>query len=57
MLHELKLEDYTPHHNYCGWLFKNLRRDVETMTTIFFSGEARFYLSEYVNSQNYHIGR
>ncbi len=39
------------------WLvFKKCGRDAETMTTIFFSDEARFHLWGHVNAQNYSIG-
>ncbi len=54
-LHELKPEDYSPSYDYCDWFFNKFGRNVETMSTIFFSDEAGFHLSGYVNSQNYRI--
>ncbi len=54
VLHELKPEDYTPHYNYCDWFFEKFDRNIEKLTRIF-SDKVMFYLSGYVNSQNYHI--
>ncbi len=54
VLHELKLEDYTPCYNYWNWFFEKFGCDVEKMT-IFFSNPVWFHLSGYVNSQNYCI--
>ncbi len=54
MLHELKQEDYTPHYNYCNCFLKKIGSVIKKMTT-FFSDKAWFYLSGYVNSQNYSI--
>ncbi len=55
VLHKLKPEDYSPHYDYCDWFFNKFGRNVETMSTIFFSDETWFHLSGYVNSQNYCI--
>ncbi len=40
VLHELKLEDYSPRYDYCDGFFHKFGRNVETMSLIFLSDEA-----------------
>lgn len=46
--------DYGLRMQYCHWFNNHLRND-ETLNLTFFSDEAWFYLSGYINSQNYRI--
>ncbi len=42
VLHELKLEDYTPHYNYCDWFFEKFGRNVEKTKITFFQTKFGF---------------
>jgi hypothetical protein len=53
VFHELIPGDYAKRVNYCRW-FKNIIRDaICVLDQVFFTDEAWFQLSGYVNSQNY----
>jgi hypothetical protein len=57
VLHELIPGNYAKRVNYCRW-FKNLiRGNIGVLDQVFFTDEAWFHLSGYVNSQNYRTGR
>ncbi len=47
VLHELKGENYAPQYNYCSWFFEKFGRNVEKMTTMFYTDKAWFHLSGY----------
>lgn len=51
---ELHALDHNKRIDYCQWFNENLRND-EVLNLSFFSDEAWFHLSGYVNSQNYRI--
>jgi hypothetical protein len=55
--HELIPGDYAKRVNYCRW-FKNLiRGNIDVLDQVFFTEEAWFHLSGYVNIQNYRTRR
>ena len=52
VFHELIPGDYAKRVNYCRW-FKNLiRGNTGVLDQVFFTDEAWFHLSGYINSQN-----
>lgn len=55
MLHELTPPDYPRRVEFCQWFRNQFGENVGNMETIFFSDEAWFHLSGYVNAQNYRI--
>lgn len=55
MLHEIKLEDYSSRYDYCDWFLEKFGRDIQMIPMMFFTDEAWFHLSGYVNAQNYRI--
>jgi len=55
-VHELKPGDSAKRVAYCKWFLDFLDRDGEDILDItFFTDEAYFHLSEYINSQNSHV--
>jgi len=57
VFHELIPGDYAKRVNYRRW-FKNLIRDnIGVLDQVFFTDEAWFHLSGYVNSLNYRTWR
>jgi hypothetical protein len=57
VFHELISGDYAKRVNYCQW-FKNLiHGNIGVLDQVFFTDEAWFHLSGYVNSQNYRTCR
>lgn len=53
VVHELLPTDFQKRIDYCTWFNENLNDDLLDIS--FFSDEAWFHLSGYVNSQNYRI--
>jgi hypothetical protein len=57
VFHELILGEYAKTVNYCRW-FKNLiHGNISVLDQVFFTDEAWFHRSGYVNSQNYRTWR
>jgi hypothetical protein len=54
LVQELKPADYPRRVAYCNWFFNHMN-DNRTLDLSFFSDEAWFHLSGYVNSQNCRI--
>ncbi len=52
VIHELKPGDPAERVNFCHWFQKFIARQIDVLDTTFFSDEAWFYLSGYVNTQN-----
>lgn len=52
---ELLPADYEKRNDFCDWFKTTIAADQENLPVIFFSDEAWFHLSGYVNSQNYRI--
>jgi len=55
--HELIPGDNAKRVNYCQWLKNPIRGKIGVLDQVFFTGEAWFHLSGYVNSQNYRTWR
>ncbi len=55
VVHELKLADPGKCIAFCNWLLRYVSRSHSVLDTVFFSDEAWFHLSGYVNAQNYHL--
>lgn len=53
--HELKPADYANRRAFCRWFLNFTHRSRTVLDLCFFSDEAWFHLSGYVNSQNYRI--
>lgn len=53
--HELLAPDFAKRTEFCAWFKNNVADRVENLPIIFFSDEAWFHLSGYINSQNYRI--
>jgi hypothetical protein len=54
-MHELKEPDKEKRLQYCRWFAHFIREGVDILDEVFYSDEARFHLSGYVNSQNSRI--
>ncbi len=54
-VHELKPADPGKYIAICNWLLRYVSRSHSVLDTVFFSDEAWFHLSGYVNAQNYHV--
>lgn len=52
VIHQLYPHDFQQRINYCNWFNNNLQDD-NILDRVFFSDEAWFHLSGYVNSQNF----
>lgn len=53
--HQLQEPDKEKRMQYCHWFKTFIRNDISVLDKVFFSDEAWFHLSGYVNSQNYRI--
>ena len=53
MVQEIKPLDIEKRFRYCQWFKKFIRSSINILDTTFFSDEARFHLSGYVNGQNF----
>ena len=53
VVQELKLPDYGKRVNFCNWMLDVIENRPHVFESVFFSDEAYFHLSGYVNSQNY----
>jgi hypothetical protein len=51
VVHELKPADYGKRENFCKWFLNFIEND-EILDITFFTDEAWFHLSGYINSQN-----
>lgn len=51
VLQHLRVHDFEQRQNYCNWFNETLQED--DLDRTFFSDEAWFHLSGYINSQNY----
>ena len=51
--HQLNERDCESRINFCSWMLNQINNDEEFLDNCFFSDEAHFYLSGYVNRQNY----
>ncbi len=54
LLQELKLLDHDRCTAFCWWLLHFSHRTPKVLKHIYFSGEAWFHLSGYINGQNFH---
>ncbi len=52
VVHELKPDDPAERVNFCRWFQKCIAKRIDVLDTTFFSDEAWFCLSGYVNTQN-----
>jgi hypothetical protein len=55
--HELIHGDYAKRVNYCRWFKNPIRGNIGVLHQVFFTDEAWFHLSGYVNSQSYRTWR
>ncbi len=55
VVHELKPANGGKCIAFCNWLLRYISRSHSVLDTVFFSDEAWFHLSGYVNAQNYRV--
>lgn len=53
MVQQLHPPDFIQRQNFCNWYNNNLANNTEQQEITFFSDEAWFHLSGFINSQNY----